>query len=326
MSIQHRFRPGAVTRDFGSGDLLVLGATAIWSVNVVAVKLALHQSGPLTYSAIRYLVGGVALLGLARWIDGPLPRLSRGQWRLVAVLALFGVLINQSSFTGSLALTNADNVAMISGTTPLLVALWVAYRHRQRFRARVWVGLTIGFAGLFLVVGAGAADWSSWFGIVVALGNPISWAAYLLLLPRLLGRLPPLTLAALISLLGAAMLVPFGAAQALAQPPHPTVGWLGLLAYSALGAVALTTWMYLPGVSRLGPARTAIYSYLQPFLALVAALVIVGEPILPLQLLGGVVMLVGVAMGRPRARPTRSGRDGAAVVAPAPAVSPNHAG
>jgi drug/metabolite transporter (DMT)-like permease len=290
-------------RELGVGDLLVLGATAIWSVNVVVVKLALHDSGPLTYSAIRYLIGGGALWGLARWLDGPLPRLSGRDWRLVATLALFGVLINQSSFTGSLALTNADNVAMISGTTPLLVAGWVAVRHRQSFRVRVWVGLLLGLIGLFLVVGAGAAGWSSWLGVLFALGNPISWAVYLLLLPRLLGRYRPLTLAALITLLGAAMLFPFGVAEALVQRPHLNVGWLALLGYSSLGAVAITTWMYLPGVRRLGPARTAVYSYLQPFLALVAAAVIIAEPILPLQLLGGVVMLVGVVLGRPRPRP-----------------------
>ncbi len=291
-------------REVGLGDLLVLGATAIWSVNVVVVKLALHDTGPLTYSALRYLVGGSVLLGLALWLDGPLPRLRGNDWWLVAALALSGVLVNQSSFTGSLALTNADNVAMISGTTPLLVALWVALRQRHRFRARVWVGLAVGLLGLFLVVGAGSAAWSSWLDVVVALGNPVSWAVYLLLLPRLLGRYRPLALAAMINLLGAAMLLPFGVAEAVAQRPEPTVGWLGLLAYSSLGAVGITTWMYLPGVRRLGPARTVVYSYLQPFLTLLAALLIVGEPILPLQLLGGVIMLVGVVLGRPSPRPS----------------------
>ena len=94
------------------------------------------------------------------------------------------------------------------------------------------------------------------------------------------------------------MLVPLGAVQTTLSPPHPTLMWVGLLAYSSLGAVALTTWMYLPlGSDQLGPARTAVYSYLQPFLAVLAAGLLIGEPVLPLQVLGG-------AIGRPRARPT----------------------
>ena len=286
----------------GRGDLLVVAATVIWSVNVVVVKVALQDSGPLTYSALRYIAGGIALLLLARYREGPVhlpPR--RDRWLLIA-LATSGVLVNQSSFTGSLALTNADNVAMISATTPVLVAIWLVWRSRERFRSLVWVGLELGLLGLGLVVGAG--HWSGPVGIGIALLNPLSWAVYLILLPRLLGRYRPLTLAAMITVLGAVMLVPLGVIQTVVSPPHPSPALIGLLAYSSLGAVALTTWMYLPGVSHLGPARTAVYSYLQPFLAVLAAGLLVGEPILPLQLLGGAIMLIGVAIGRPRARPT----------------------
>jgi drug/metabolite transporter (DMT)-like permease len=289
-------------RAVGWGDALVLSATILWSVNVVVVKLALADSGPLTYSAIRYVLGGLALLVLARVLEGALV-LPRGRDALLIVAAaLTGVLINQASFTVALSLTNPDNVAMISGITPLLVASWFVWQRRERFGLRIWVGLLLGFAGLVLVVGAGA--WSSWFGIVIALGNPLSWAVYLLLLPRLLGRYGPLALSALVTMLGALMLLPLGIVQAVAHHPEVSGRWLGLLAYSTVLALVLTSWLYLHGVRRLGPARTAVYVYLQPFLAVVAAGVLIGEAILPLQLVGGVIMLVGVALGRPRARPS----------------------
>lgn len=282
----------------------MLAATIIWSVNVVVVKVALTDSGPLTYSAVRYVLGGLALCGLARGLEGPFVRPRGKNALLIAAAALTGVLINQASFTVALSLANADNVAMISGITPLLVAGWIAWRGPEHFGAKVWGGLVLGFVGLVVVVGAGAADWSSWLGILFALGNPLSWAFYLLLLPRLLGRYGPLTLSALVTMLGALMLVPFGAVEALSRHPHVTGQWLGLLTYSALLALALTSWLYLLGVRRLGPARTVVYVYLQPFLAVVAAGLLIGEPVLPLQLLGGVIMLVGVAWGRPRPRPS----------------------
>jgi drug/metabolite transporter (DMT)-like permease len=302
-----------VGRGFGWGDAIVLAATIIWSVNVVVVKLALTDSGPLTYSAARYVLGGLVLCGLARWLEGPLVRPRGTDAWLIAAAAVTGILINQASFTGALALTNADNVAMILGTAPLLVAGWLAWRGREHFGAKVWGGLGIGLVGLALVVGAGVGAWSSWLGVLVALGSPLSWVVYLLLLPRLLGRYRPLTLAALVTVVGAVMLVPFGAVEALSRHPHVTWPWLGLLAYSALAAVALTTWLYLSGVRRLGPARTAVYSYLQPFLTVVAAGVLIGEPVLPLQLLGGVIMLVGVVGGRPQPHPVAGGNEPTAV-------------
>lgn len=297
-------RPSASGRAFGWGDALVLAATVIWSINVVVVKEALVDGGPLTYSAVRYLIGGLALLVLARRVDGPLP-LPRGRDALLIVAAaVTGVLINQASFTLALSLTNPDNVAMISGITPLLVAGWIAWRGRQRFGPRVWFGLGLGMLGLVMVVGAGAGAWTSWIGVVVALGNPLSWAVYLMLLPRLLGRYLPLTLAALVTMLGALLLLPFGAIDALTHQQHVSGPWLGFLAYSALLALALTSWLYLLGVRRLGPARTAVYTYLQPFIAVVAAAVLIGERILPLQLLGGLIMLIGVGWGRPKPRPS----------------------
>ncbi|NNM97107.1 MAG: DMT family transporter, partial [Candidatus Dormibacteraeota bacterium] len=139
----------------GWGDLLVLLATAIWSVNVVVVKVGLADSGPLTYSAIRYVFGGLALWILARWLEGPL-QIPRGrELGLIVLAAACGVLVNQASFSGALALTNADNVAMIAGTTPLLVAGYLAWRGREHFDKRVWLGLALGLGGLVLVVGAG---------------------------------------------------------------------------------------------------------------------------------------------------------------------------
>jgi drug/metabolite transporter (DMT)-like permease len=295
-------RAQPVRRGFDWGDVLVLAATIIWGVNVVVVKLALTDSGPFTYSALRYVLGGLALCGLARWLEGPLVR-PRGTdaWLIAATAA--AVLVNQAAFAGSLALTNADNIAMISGTSPLLVVGWLVWRGREHFGVKVWGGLGLGLVGVVLVVGAAAGTWSSWLVVPVALANPLGWAVYVLLLPGLLGRFRPLTLAALVTVVVAVMLVPFGAVEALNRHPNVTGPWLGLLAYSALAAVALTTWLYLPGVRRLGPARTTVYSYLQPFLTVVAAGLMIGEPILPLQILGGVIMLVGVGMGRPRPNP-----------------------
>jgi hypothetical protein len=93
----------------------------------------------------------------------------------------------------------------------VLVAIWLAWRSRERFRTLAWVGLRLGPLGLGLVVGAG--HWSSRLGMGISLLNPLSWAVYLILLPRLLGPYRPLTLATLITVLGAVMLVPLGVVQ-----------------------------------------------------------------------------------------------------------------
>jgi drug/metabolite transporter (DMT)-like permease len=58
-------------------DLLVLSAVAVWSVNVIVVKLALRDCPPLLYTAARFPVGGLLLLAAVR-LRGHRPRLPRG--------------------------------------------------------------------------------------------------------------------------------------------------------------------------------------------------------------------------------------------------------
>jgi drug/metabolite transporter (DMT)-like permease len=117
------------------------------------------------------------------------------------------------------------------------------------------------------------------------------------------------------------MLAPFGLLEAIGHHPHVTAAWLGLLSYSVFGSVALGFLLYTIAVRILGPARVTAYSYLQSFLSVIAAALLISEPILPLQILGGVLMLVGVIGGRPRPRPHKVA-DAAGEVNPGPAPQP----
>ncbi len=290
-------RPSVAAGHLADGAVLL--ATALWSLNIVVVKVGLESAGPFTYSAGRFLVGGVLLLGLAHRLEGPLP-LPRGAalWRLVLV-ALLGVVINQAAFTLGLALTSADNVAMITAVTPLVVAGVVVWRHGLRLPLRVWAALGAGLVGVGLVVGGGGLSRGTLVGDLVAAGMPLSFAAYLLLLPPLLRRYRPLTLSAMVTVLGGLMLLPLGAVEAAATPVHWGWAFVGLWAFSAVGAVAVTNFLFYAGLAVLGPARAAAYNYAMPFLGVLFAAVLIAEPVRPLQLVGGLVVLGGVAFGRP---------------------------
>ncbi|MFZ0994738.1 MAG: DMT family transporter [Candidatus Dormiibacterota bacterium] len=292
-------RVAARRRAFGRGDALILAATILWSVNIVVVKVALANSGPLTYSTLRFLLGGLCLWMLANRVEGPIRWPSRSEWWPIAAAAATGIAVSQAAFTGALSLTNADFVAMFLGATPLLVTAWVAWRSSQRFAVKVWAGLALGLVGVALVVLTAGGGRSSWLGVLLAVGSPVTSAVYLLLLPRLLRGFRPLSLAAIITLAGATMLAPFGLAEGIAHHPHVTWAWLGLLGFSVVGAVVAVNWLYLVSIHSLGPARTASYTYLEPFLTVAAAGILISEPVLPLQILGGVVILIGLAIGTP---------------------------
>lgn len=286
-------------RGFGRGDALILAATLLWSVNIVVLKVALNNSGPLTYSTLRFLLGGLCLWWLAVRVEGPIRWPNRREWWLVTAAAGTGIAVSQAAFTGAIDLTSADFVAMFLGATPLLVTVWVAWHASERFAAKVWAGLAVGLIGVALVVLTAGGGRSSGLGVLLALGSPVISAVYVLLLPRLLATYRPLSLATIITLVGAAMLAPFGLAEGIVHHPDVTWAWLGLLGFSVLAAVVAVNWLYLAAIRALGPARTASYTYLEPFLTVAAAGLLISERVLPLQLLGGVVILVGLGIGTP---------------------------
>jgi drug/metabolite transporter (DMT)-like permease len=301
------------------GDLMVLGSTVTSSVNVVVIKVALANSGPLTYGSVRFLLGGVVLCVIARWREGPMPRPRVRDIWLILITAGIGEAISQALFTTTLTFANVDYVAMVQATSPLLIVGWLVWRGREHFGPRVWIGLSLGLAGAALALTAGGGGRTTWLDVLLPLGLPVTSVVYILMLPVLLRRYRAIWLTAILTTVGGLMLAPFGMLEAIGHHPHVTAAWLGLLSYSVFGSVALGFLLYNVAVRILGPARVAAYSYLQPFLSVIAAVLLISEPILPLQILGGVLMLIGVIAGRPQPHKVV---DAAGEVKPWPAHQP----
>ncbi|TMC49393.1 MAG: DMT family transporter [Chloroflexi bacterium] len=303
-------------RRASSSDLLVLSAICVWSVNVIVVKVALDAVDPLVYTAARFLLGGTLLLSVVRLHRSESGRPPLRDLGAMALAGLFGIAANQTAFTVSLRYTTAVDVSLILGATPLVVAAYGALLSSERIGARAWSGMLVGAAGLVLVVGAGGGAHGQIGGDLIALGAPLVWAFYVTRLVDLLPRYQPLVLSGWVTILGALPLLPVAAAQAATAPPRLSWQLLGFFAFSTVMAVGWCNLAFYIGLEHLGATRAAVYGYLQPFLGAVVAFLALGETLRPLQLAGGVVVIAGVVVGRPRPAPV------AALQAPVPAPNP----
>jgi drug/metabolite transporter (DMT)-like permease len=73
--------------------------------------------------------------------------------------------------------------------------------------------------------------------------------------------------------------------------------WFSIL-YSALFALCVAYTIWYAAVRQIGSARTAVYSNLVPLVAMVTAVVFLGEPLSPTKIVGAGAVLVGVALTR----------------------------
>jgi len=298
-------------------DLVLLGAISIWALNFSAMKVGIGEIGPLPFPFLRYGIGAIVMALVVRRTEASL-RFAHRDIGLLLVAGAVGVTVNQLCVVYALQLTTAANVSLLTATQPIFTAVIATIVGDEVLGRRHWSAVALGMAGVALIVegGAGgpaasaaAAAGSVPLGEVLALGVAVTAAASWVAIRRLLTRYSPYRILTAQMAIGTVLLLPL-AAPALASLHYAEVtplGW-GTLAFSALLAGVVTNLLYYVGVRRVGASRAAVYQYLQSFLGVLFAVSLLHEPLGPLQVLGGVIVVAGVLLSRrDRIRPGRRG-------------------
>lgn len=100
-------------------------------------------------------------------------------------------------------------------------------------------------------------------------------------------------------LLGTAMLIPIALPSLIAQDFSRVTpgGWVAL-GYMVLATGIVTNLLYITAMGRIGPSRAAIYRYLQSFLGVLFAVLLLAERISIVQLVGGTIVVTSVIFSR----------------------------
>ncbi len=267
----------------------LLGA-AILTIAVVALIRARHMAAP-------------------RWSDvAPLHHVQ------VMVVAMMTILTNLALFT-AFGRSSIAIVLICFYTFPVMVAVAAVRVYGEPLTASRIGALLLASIGMLLVVLAPALGQEgvevALIGIVLGLAAASFQAVYALIAGRGYPTLTPGQAAMAISSAAAvgyvAIAIVGGSVAALAEP-FEGGGWIWI----ALGAViglAIPTAAVLAGFRQLGPTRASILMLLEPVVAVMLAALLIAERPSPLQLAGGLLVLVGGALAQVRWR----GRRGAAV-------------
>lgn len=283
-------------------DLLLVSMTFIWGLNFSVTKIALRAFSPIAFNTLRFIIATSFLLAVLRRRDGGI-RVDRRDLMALVILGVLGHGVYQVFFIEGLAHTTAANSSLLMATVPIFVALLSAALGIERVGAQRWLGILLSFGGIILItLGAnGRIDLSSshLLGDGLMLGGAITWAVYTVASKPLLARYSPLYLTAITMVPGTLVWLAIGLPAMMAQDwTAPSLGAWGGLLYSAIFSVGVAFLIWFNGVQKIGNARTAVYSNGTPVFATLLAWLILGERMTWLQILGAVVILVGVALVR----------------------------
>lgn len=278
---------------------LVLMAV-IWAVNFSVVKYGTSLVDPLAYNGIRVGLAAIVLMAIVGVARAPLP----ARRDILALLAL-GVLGNgfyQCLFVIGVSKTSASDAALVIAATPAFVAIIGKLRGSERTSVKRGVGIGMSILGMaFVVLGASTAAGgnASLVGDLIMLGASLCWAMYTVLLKPYTARVPGMQLSALTMVGGAIPLVAYCLPAMLRADwtAYPALGWAAVT-YSGLGSLVIAYAFWYRGVRIIGPTRTAMYSNLQPVVAVLVAWALLGEVPTLLQGIGAASIMGGLLLSR----------------------------
>jgi drug/metabolite transporter (DMT)-like permease len=298
------------------GALLIV--YIVWGSTYLAIRITVETLPPMLSAGVRFLVAGV-VLGTILAVRGGIRRL-RVTCRQLAASALIGALLVVGGNGGVVyAESGPPGEAVPSGVAALLIALvpLLVVLMRALFHDRpplvTFVGVAVGFGGLtvLVVAGAGVGGEIPLAGALLVVAAATSWA-----IGSFASRRVPLPADAFVatvyeSLAGGAILTLLGVlrGESLQIDQVSTRSWLGL-AYLIIAGSLLAFTAYVWLLHNAPISLTATYAYVNPAVAVALGALIVNEPVTPAILVGGLVIIMGVALvvstERPRA-PVASG-------------------
>ncbi len=293
-----------ISKDFGGADGLLLLTVLFWGVNFAVVKVALVEIPPLVFNGLRFLLAAGLMLLLTR-LGGHRLHFQRRHLPHFIGLALLGTTTYQLLFILGVARTTADNSSLILATVPAWVALFGTLSGLERVGGRGWLGVLLSLAGIILIIGGGNRQVQLQFGGATLLGDALilgatlSWTAYTLLMRPLTRHYPAMTLTSVPTLLGTVplLLVSLEAMRGFDLAGVGLGAWTALV-FSGIFGITLAYFFWNNGVSRLGSARTSLYSNLVPPITLLTAWLWLGETLTLMQWAGTLLALTGVILAR----------------------------
>jgi drug/metabolite transporter (DMT)-like permease len=297
---------GSAIRHPTLADYLALARLSLlWGSSFLAIKIAVdHGVPPLTVAAFRIGLGALLLLTIARARNQSWPPLrTRGDARLWLRIFLLGVVGNSLPFfliSWGEQTTTSQLAGILMAIIPMLVVILAHfYTHDERLNAMKLFGVTLGFAGVIVLVGVDALRGlgEQVLGQVLIIGGCISYSLYGVAARRL-PRLAPDMLIGVILLAGFVAILPFW--LIIDRPWTMAWAWQGAAAVAWLGLFATGTGnlLYFILLRKAGAGFASNNNYLVPLLALVYGYFVLGEQPHLNAVAALVLILAGLAVQR----------------------------
>ncbi|WP_319430809.1 EamA family transporter [Mycobacterium sp. RTGN5] len=306
---------------FRLGLLFAIGSAFTFGMSGPFAKSLMEAGWSPTAAVTARLAGGAVVMAVFATIVKPdWVREARAHARTVVAYGLVPIAGAQLCYYNAVSHLSVGVALLLEYTAPILVVGWIWGTTRRRPRTMTLAGVALAVAGIMLVLNVGAAgpatsDGGSGgahinaTGIAWGLAAAICAACYFMMSDAVTADgsgLNSITLAAgglvvgaiAVGLLGLTGVMPLTFTANNAEVAGLIVPWWGPVLMLAVVATAIAYTLGISGVARLRPSFASLVGLGEVLFAVLTAWVLLGEAVTVTQAVGGVVVLLGLALAR----------------------------
>jgi drug/metabolite transporter (DMT)-like permease len=284
------------------GHLLLVIVVLTWGANYGIVKSAFVDLPPILFGAIRFTLSGILVL-LLTWKWEKSIAIQKKDLGRIARVGILGIGVYQILWLIGLNLTSASNSVLILSTTPLWGALYVHLVEKESVGRKQYLYMMLSLIGVMLVILKPTVSLrlspdtlpGDLISLIAAFFAAVFFSAWSKPLLKIYSPLRLMGYCMMIGSLVLWMAVPFLATPASLNQVSANSWWA--LGYAILLSGIIGHVSYYGGIEKLGVTKSMLYLYFIPLVAILFNYLWMGEKIFSQQILGGILILLGVHGG-----------------------------
>lgn len=281
--------------------LILMLPPLMWAGNFIVGRAIRNDISPTMLSFGRWIIALAILLPFSwKAIKHDLPRYWQHRWALLGVSVTGITLFNSLVYTG-LHSTTASNALLMNSFIPVIILMISALFYGQKLNSFQIIGLAISCFGVFTIILAGS--WHNLLALEFSHGDLIVFLAiiclalYTLWLKKLPKDLNRIGLLSAQMIIGVVILLPFFLWET-AQGMHNTwtLGSVSGLIYVGIFASVVAYFLFMVGVSQVGPERAGVFMHLIPVFGAILSVLFLGESLHTYHAIGMAAIFAGLAL------------------------------
>jgi drug/metabolite transporter (DMT)-like permease len=268
---------------FGFGFLGIFGKLAFRSGLTVGELLTL-----------RFLSAAILLGGFLFVFARHRLRIETRQIFICAALGILGYAVFASLYFKAIEGVSVALASLLLYTYPVMVILGARLLFKERLTSTQWIAMPVAIGGLGLLL-YGDTQVNSPLALIAGVGSAFCYALYILASSRLQAKIDPVTSGTYViafAALGLLLIHRPDPSRMLSLTSHQWLVVAGIAVVSTVGPLIL----FLSGLQKLGNAQASLLSTAEPLTAAAAGAMVFGESMSGLQLVGGALILGGMAL------------------------------